>query len=180
MRSTTIAQRICTDVDELLRLGAVTAPPVPVERLARLCGAQVRMAPFEGDISGGLFRSGDSVVIGVNELHARSRQRFTIAHELGHLRLHDLEKPHLDRGFRVAWRDSRSSDGSDLREIEANQYAAELLMPAEMLKHDVGTRGVDYETDELVSLLAKRYRVSVQAMTYRLVNLGYLGPVSVS
>ena len=48
-------------------------------------------------------------------------------------------------------------------------------MPTEMLKHDLMGQGVvDYEDDELIRSLADRYRVSLQAMIFRLTNLGYI------
>ena len=53
-------------------------------------GALVRYAPFDGQMSGLLHRSedGNRAVIGVNSRHPTVRQRFSIAHELGHLALH--------------------------------------------------------------------------------------------
>src|SRR3712207_1001226 len=90
---------------ELLEEARVYKPPVPVERLARLRGVQVRYEPLEGDLSGMLFREGNRAIIGVNALHPKARQRFTIAHELGHLELHELTGIHLDRRFPARRRD---------------------------------------------------------------------------
>ena len=48
-------------------------------------------------------------------------------------------------------------------------------MPTEMLKHDLMGQGVvDYEDDALIRSLADRYRVSLQAIIFRLTNLGYI------
>lgn len=58
-------------------------------------------------------------------------------------------------------------------EIEANGFAAELLMPAFMLEHDVEEADPFIEDDELTSWLADRYEVSLQAMAIRLGNLGF-------
>ncbi len=163
--------------EELLRQAKVDKPPVPIERLARRLGAEVRYEPLEGDLSGMLFlEEGGRAIIGVNALHPKSRQRFTIAHELGHLRLHECSGIHVDRKFPIRLRDERSSQAVDYEEIEANGFAAELLMPAAMLEADLdgyATDFVDYDDDDLIRHLADKYKVSTQAMAFRLLNLGY-------
>ena len=160
---------------ELLREAKLAKSPIPVERMARLRGAQVRYAPLDGDLSGMPFCEGDRAIIGVNALHPKSRQRFTIAHELGHLELHEPTPTgiHVDHRFLVRRRDERSSQAVDREEIEANGFAAELLMPASMLEGDLAGFEVDYEDEELTRWLADRYKVSLQAMAIRLTTLGF-------
>ena len=162
-------------VSKLLKDNRVFRPPVPVEKLAETLGLQLRLAPLKADVSGAILRSDDAVVIGVNSLHHPNRQRFTIAHEIAHYLLHKGFSIHIDRGFRVNLRDSKSSEATDSEEIEANRFAAELLMPADFLIKDA-TSGND-EGDELVHRLAERYRVSSQAMQIRLANLGFIDPI---
>lgn len=168
-------------VEKLLREAGVKHPPVPVERMARLRSAEIRYVSFEGDMSGLLAREGDGYLIGVNALHSKTRQRFTIAHELGHLELGHLQQYGaqeilVDRHFKVMFRDVKSSQASDPVEIDANAYAAELLMPTSMLiaERELRSAGIDYEDDALVHALALRYKVSRQAMTFRLANLAQL------
>lgn len=140
--------------------------------MAKRLGAEVRYEPLDGDLSGMLFREEGRTIIGVNALHPKSRQRFTIAHELGHLQLHEGYGIHVDHGFPI-WRkrNGRSSQGLDLDEIEANGFAAELLMPTKMLERDLHVLELDYEDDELTRHLADRYKVSLQAMAIRLGDL---------
>lgn len=166
--------RIRSRVDELLVAGDVVGPPVPVERLARQIGAQIKTEPFEGQLSGLLFRQQGRTVVGVNALHPKTRQRFTIAHELGHLLLHDREEMHVDRDYRVYLRDARASYATDLNEMESNSFAAELLMPAKFLAEDLRNQALDFEDDDQLRRLAERYKVSLQAMMFRLANLGYI------
>ena len=59
----------------------------------------------------------------------------------------------------------------DFDEIEANGFAAELLMPTEVLERELQGTDLDYEDDELTRRLANRYEVSLQAMAIRLGNL---------
>ena len=179
--STRRSEYIRNSVGKLLHLANVTNPPVPVERIARLRNAEIRYVSFDGDISGMLAREGNGFLIGVNTLHPKTRQRFTIAHEIGHLELNHLGQygEHeilIDRHFKVMLRDEKSSQASDPMEIEANAYAAELLMPTSMLivERELRSSGVDYEDDELIHNLAIRYKVSRQAMTFRLANLAEL------
>ena len=164
-------RRIAEHAKTLLRQFGVVGPPVPVERIARALGAEVRFAPHRGTLSGALYRDGGRVVIGVNALHPKTRQRFTIAHELGHLLLHQTRSIYIDQAV-LRLRDVISETGLDPQEVEANAFAAELLMPREWLEKDL--QGKEDLEDEEVVALAKRYEVSIQALTIRLQSLGYV------
>ena len=163
-------------VEELLRKNGITEPPVPVWDIARNSGARFAVESLEGDLSGFLYKNTDRKVIGVNTQHASVRQNFTVSHELGHLLLHDQEELHLDRAFStVRLRDQTSSQGIDDEEKEANLFAAELLMPHQFLRADLaGADALDPYDDNLIPELARRYQVSVQALTFRLQYLGYV------
>jgi len=162
---------------ELLRNAKVRTAPVPVEELAARVGARIRFEPFAGEMSGMVRRvNSEEAIIGVNSMHAPTRRRFTIAHELGHLLLHGDEELHVDETFPLAFRSPVSSQAIDAREIEANQFGAELLMPESFLANDLKGRRIDSEDDEAVGALAQRYEVSIQAMSFRLSNLGVTAP----
>ncbi len=161
-------------VEALLRENRIHKPAVPVEKIAVKLGLDVRCAPLEGDLSGVLVRNGGEIYIGVNSLHHPNRRRFTIAHELGHFSLHRGIKMHVDRDFRVNWRDDDSSKAVDPEEMEANRFAAELLMPTQLLVRDIEElKRLDRRTADL---LARRYKVSQQAMRIRLGNFGFVLP----
>lgn len=168
--------QIQKSVEELLQQAGVDEVPIPIEKIARFCGAQLKYVPFDGELSGLLFQDEGQIIIGVNALHSKTRQRFTIAHELGHLRLQGHDPLHVDRDFRILLRNARSSQAVDPMEIDANAYAAELLMPTALLESDLAGHIVDYEDDEFIRSLADRYRVSLQAMIFRLTNLHLLEP----
>ena len=164
----------------VLEATGVQRPPVPVESIARQLGAKLSYEPFDGNVSGLLYRDGDGdqVIIGVNTLHPEARQRFTVAHELGHWKLHPGKRVFLDHLVRVDFRDQRSAAATDREEIQANAFAAELLMPRDMIVHEVthhGLTGSPISVDQLVEELAAVFQVSHQAMEYRLVNLGIRG-----
>ncbi len=105
---------------------------------------------------------GDVKSIGVNAIHAQTRQRFSIAHELGHyLSGHEAyDDANIYIEDRPGWLNSHNR-----QEIEADEFAAELLMPERFLRRDVARHGLD------MPALAKLYRVSEQAMWIQLINL---------
>jgi len=151
--------------------------PISATEIAKAHDAEVQLQPAPEDLSGFLYRDPKTKhsVIGVNSNHSETRRNFTIAHELGHLLLHDLEEVHVDRGFKVWLRSETSSQGVNTEEMEANLFAAELLMPARLLSRDVATLGhLDLDEDKLVAKLAASYKVSQQAMTFRLAYLGLI------
>ena len=164
---------------DLLLKAKVKRPKVDVIALARLLGAQIKEVQAVDEISGAIIREGDRINIGVNADHSENRQRFTVAHEIGHLVLHDAEAQ-IDHGYSqrvhsgprvTAFRDTTSSAAIDDKEIEANRYAAALLMPVPFLKNSLKARHQPLrETD--ISALAKEYGVSAQAMNFRLINVG--------
>ena len=166
-----IREKACS----LLKKYKIRIAPVPVEELAQKLGADLRYVPYddddEGEFSGMLFRDETQIIIGVNSLHHPNRQRFTIAHELGHLLLHRGKEVHIDRIYRVNLRNAVSSQATNHEEIEANRFAAELLMPHEFLMKDVEGGYIDIEEEDEITELAQKYKVSIQAMTFRLTNL---------
>lgn len=143
--------------DQVLREHGVKRPPVPVRRISRQLGVEllfVSGAEWDGAVESD--KDTGEATIYVNADQSETRQRFTIAHELGHLLRH---RPG------VAYRDIWSSRGSSVKEIEANQFAANLLMPAWMISA--------YAPARSISDLASMFKVSHDAMSIRLKVLGY-------
>lgn len=170
-------------VDYILKNQGITIAPINVENLASTLGVSVQYEPAEDNLSGFLLRdlSRHKAVIGINSNHHVNRQRFTIAHELGHFFLHEGEKMHVDRlvdvrGFQVRnLRNKESSKGISVEEKEANLFAAELLMPANFLKQDVPEIDLlDLFDEDGLKNLAEKYQVSIQALTFRLAYLDYI------
>ncbi len=101
-------------------------------------------------------RGAPSAVIVVNQDHWGERQRFTIAHELGHMVM----------------------DVADKRKEEkaAHRFAGAFLMPAETLRAEIGKRRKSMGWSELFEL-KRIFGVSVQALTYRCKDLGIFSNV---
>lgn len=96
----------------------------------------------------------DQPFVFLNTFKSAERSRFDAAHELGHLVLHKHGAPQESR----------------LAESEADQFAAEFLMPAE----DVKARIRRVSTIAEIIAAKKRWGVSVGALTYRLHKLGII------
>ncbi|WP_160467890.1 ImmA/IrrE family metallo-endopeptidase [Clavibacter michiganensis] len=145
--------------------GRAQAPTDPVF-IARGLGINVWQSLMDNSLSGMLAKlspnpDGDIDLL-VNSNHAPVRQRFTVAHELGHYYSILRTNPELDLTFMFK-RDDVSSCGVSSQEIYANKFAAELLMPS---------KSIDalWPAMDAVSLAAT-FQVSLQAMNHRLKNL---------
>lgn len=125
-----------------------------------------------------IYINDNTPIIGVNSLQHPNRQRFTIAHEIAHLELHReliSGQVHVDKGFHVQFaglnRDATSALGTEEIEIQANAFAAELLMPTAFLHQALQSKPFDIDDDAPLEELARKFKVSRQAFEFRLMNL---------
>ncbi|MDP9846246.1 helix-turn-helix domain-containing protein [Streptosporangium lutulentum] len=100
------------------------------------------------------------IVVGTSEFPAR--QRFTIAHELGHLLAGDDQGLHVDANIQDAVHKRKPS------EVRANAFAAELLLPGDILREESAHTTWSRET---FARLACRLWVSPSTLAWRLFNL---------
>lgn len=134
--------------------------PVSVENIARHMGAIVH--DHFGSESGKFELVNGQAHIYVNRGEPIARQRFTVAHEIGHWAL----------GHGDSFRDPAanfSSSASKYVERSANKFAACLLMPRAVVM-DAAMHSGGGNVDDL----ARLFRVSSIAMEYRLKNLGLI------
>lgn len=135
-------------------------PVDPVE-IARNMGVKIKPSPFL-DHSGHFYFENEQPTIEYCSSEPERRRRFTIAHELGHFVNGDTNAP----------RDtSRSFDryNYDPREVNANRFAADLLMPEYAINYLINIKNI-----KTLEELADKFHVSTGAMHYRLVNLGII------
>lgn len=142
-------------------------PPCLLTAVEQYIGIPVVVAALPGDVAGCCVKSGDgAVVLWVNGTHPVARQRFTLAHELGHLCCgHDGNIP------AVSYTTIGGKD-TDSREVQANAFAAELLAPAPAVRAWMSDRRT--ATMELLVELAADFGLSTIAALYRLNGLGLL------
>lgn len=164
---------------KLLQDVGITEPKVDLKKVTDHLGIRIEYDELGEDISGLLVNRGEKVVIGVNTNHPPSRRRFTIAHEIGHFVLgHERKGLFVDQHKHesyVIFRNERSSEGTNQQEIEANAFAAALLMPELFVKSEIRkliTKDNTFVLDESsIENLAKIFGVSSISMTYRMGNL---------
>lgn len=163
------ARKLLTSLD-------IAGIPVPVDKIARALGARVRYSPLDEELSGFIYIKDGVPIIGVNSLHHPNRQRFTIAHEIAHLQLHRefiTSAVHVDKQFAesVLKRDASSATGTERLEVEANQFAAALLMPGDLLDELLEASPIDIEDETSIEEWAQEFAVSKAALQYRIRNL---------
>lgn len=159
---------------KLLRASNTMEVPVPVERIALYLSIAVEQVPLGEGVSGVLIVTDGKGRIGVNMEQSLVRQRFTIAHEVGHYVLHrELSDLFIDKEY-VAFRNSESAKGAERGEIQANIFAASLLMPKELVVNELSDQLIDIESTDVIAELAHRFGVSERAMTIRLTRLSLL------
>lgn len=151
----------------LVEHGMVSIPVDPVI-IANHLGIRVSNAVFsDTSLSGMIARRGDKKSLLVNVNDTIERKRFTIAHELGHCILHlDDEGEFVDSTsdlFRSTENGLRDEDY--YQEVEANRFAAALLMDADLVRKA-------WSTCADIDKMARMFRVSESAMINRLKSMG--------
>lgn len=166
-------ERIITKASDLLeKYEMAIAPPIDLEVICK--GENISIYAIdlselekkhERTVSGVLLVKEQEKTIVVNKNDVPERQRFTVAHELGHYFLH-FDKNSSEENVLISFRGERNKE-----EYQADMFAAELLMPEELLRTRYEDLAVPY-----VSTLAKQFNVSSAAMRYRLdtLNMRYI------
>ena len=149
------------------RLSELSSVPVDIKKLIEKYNISIIEEEMEYGMSGYIEKRADGWKIGVNKYDSPTRKRFTLAHELGHYLLHRdkiINSRHEDH---ILLRDNEYTP----IEREANEFAAELLMPEKQFRGFI-TNGVKKIKD-----LAEKFQVSVSAIKYRAYKLGYKSSV---
>lgn len=128
--------------------------PVDPVAIANDCGLEVREEPELKELQLSGYLDVPNHVILVNPFELYARQRFTIAHELGRYLF----------GHGSANGESERANVAML-EVQANQFAVELLMPVSSIRQNLRLSTTD---------LCERFGVSARALEYRLKHLGVI------
>jgi Zn-dependent peptidase ImmA (M78 family) len=155
--------------EEVLKENYVTTPPVPVVEIAKNYGYQVIEGELPSNIAG--LVDLERHIIYVNQFDSPTRKAFTIAHELGHIKLHaDLLQKNPD--MTILYRRPLGKKDDKTEEQEANCFAASLLVPDEMLQNILKEYSSLKLTDENNrNSLATIFGVSNEVIGYRLHDL---------
>jgi len=149
----------------LLKQLGIKTPPVALAPIIRFLKTKypnlcVDSLDLDEGLSGVQVTTSEEYSILYNKDHHIHRKRFTISHEVGHFLLNHTN-------YQTGDFDLISKDD---REIEANQFAAELLMPLDLLK-----KTVDFNSK--AKDLALKFWVSEDAMNWRLTETKLYSPL---
>lgn len=140
--------------------------PVDLNYIAEELAISVKTAVLDKNVAGLIVKTSDDepVQVMLNSSDGTKRQRFTLAHELGHY-IKRTKGPEAEGliGF-VDYRDEMSGRGIDPEEVWANGFAAELLMPSFAVREF-------WSVGDSVTKMAKAFGVSQTAMEVRLSSL---------
>lgn len=152
-------------VNKVLEDNCITNPPIDIKDLINNYGLKLKFARFPEEISGVCgFLDINEEAIYVNADNSLKRQNFTIAHELGHWLLHREEINKSPQSYKVLRRQPIGGE-KDYRETEANTFAANLLVPTNMLK-------ICKKASFSPEMMSDLFSVSSDVIGYRLKNEG--------
>ncbi len=156
-------QKVKEIATNLLDSFDIAEPIVPVAEIAQRKGLELKYFKPDSDenlkkVSG--FFNEKTKTIYINSEDPPRRQSFTIAHELGHYILQ-----HQPNQVGVLYRYATPIDKEDPLEQEANYFAANLLVPEDMLTKVMKKYNL---TENDGSLLADIFGVSLDVIKYRL------------
>lgn len=137
----------------------ISSRPLDLADLCKSLNILINYKPLRDNLSGSLEYLNDRWVITVNALHHEGRQRFTIAHELGHYCLHK-------RSTNDSFDDEifHRGNGYDSKEFQADSFAGELLMPEDDFRsyiNNVSTNINDIADHFGASAMAVRKRADI-------------------
>lgn len=113
---------------------------------------------------------GKSLIVVNDNIGFETRRNFTLAHELGHYLMHRADLiQHLDDSASLAWFDTKNKTRISQQEIEANTFAAEILLPSHLFKEEVFKQPFD---PGLIREISDKYNVSRSSVIYRFIEMG--------
>jgi len=163
-----IQQLAMSIIGEKLRL------PIPIKEIIKSQGVKLKSLDMNDDISGILVIEQNNSTIGFKKGEPEVRQRFTMAHELGHFILHREGELFVDKGFKTMYRPATNIPSTEWQEWEANEFAACILMPENLLREEMQNTEMDYGDNSWIRDLAGKFKVSEAAMSIRISRLGLM------
>jgi len=155
----------------------IDSVPVNIEAIIRSFDIELdKNSSLPEGVLGEISKEGDRYKISIKKTDHYYRKRFTMAHELGHFVLH---KDKIGNGIDDSenYRPVRRIDtvAGELEESEANNFAANILMPEDLVIRYAKERGVldgnAKEKDEALQEIATAFQVSKAAMKIRINGL---------
>lgn len=152
-------------------IGVDEITEIPMKRIVSSLGAIYIEEPLKKS-DGKIIRGEKRTIIKVSSsILYEERKRFTIAHEIGHLLLHDrldLEI-HDENSNTLNWfKNVENQAKKGRQEWEANDFASELLMPENLFRKETNNKPF---SPRLIKELAQRFKTSITSTVYRILEL---------
>jgi|TARA_R110000868_G_scaffold99251_3_gene273272 Zn-dependent peptidase ImmA (M78 family) len=111
-----------------------------------------------------------------SNISTSQRKRFVAAHELGHFFLHKKLEFHLDNQKTLSWHRLEETYQKGIQEIEANDFAGELLMPEKVFKEFISGESFG---QALIKEISLRFNTSLTSVIFRMITLD-IAPIFVA
>ena len=148
-----------------LLLDRINIKEIPVDpwKVAEKMGIPVIERKSENRFDGFLLNVDGEMAIVINSsIKHAPRKNFTIAHEIGHAEI----PHHKSQEFKCLSSSIGIMKGKEL-ETEANDFAAELLMPASFIKEEIDNHPIGLE---VIKSIAEKYKTSLTSSEVRYIN----------
>lgn len=131
-------KKVFSAVEEVLRENFVNEPPVSLTQILRNYGLSWRYDNLNASgfkqVAGFIDPLKKEIVVNEADKGPISHREFTLAHELGHWLLHRTELQQYPDRYAVLYYTPLGQMNNDPVEVEANLFAAHLLVPEHLLK----------------------------------------------
>jgi Zn-dependent peptidase ImmA (M78 family) len=157
------AKRLLNDIgfDEITHL--------PMNKFVAGLGATLVEEELENS-DGKIVKGKSKTLIKINSnIPYESKKRFTIAHEVGHFLLHERIEVHNENSNTLNWfQNTENQLKRGIQEWEANDFAAELLMPEQIFREEAYGKCFSHE---VVKYLSDRFKTSITSTIFRFMKL---------
>jgi Zn-dependent peptidase ImmA (M78 family) len=163
-----------TAANKIIAEQSIQGAPVPIFEIVKAMDLQLLEYNLGEETSGVLVVENGRGSIGYNPKDSYTRRRFTVAHEMGHYVLHsNANELFVDNFFLIKFRKNNIYTKEEYsQEQEANAFAAALLMPEDFINKELLNKDVsNVDEGDFIEMLARKFEVSVAAMSFRLANL---------
>lgn len=160
----------------LQSIGVEDLSATSIELLISWLDAILIKEPLQNS-DGRIIQGKTKSIIKINSTLARTRQQFAIAHEIGHLIMHKGINIHNENSSTLNWfQNIEKSFKAGEQELEANEFAVELLMPAKVFYEEA--KGKPF-SPSLLKKLSTRFQTSISSVALRYSQFKELHPICV-
>lgn len=153
----------------LKEIGYHEITEISMDILVASLGATLIETPMN-NADGKIIQGKSKTLIKINSnISHLEKKRFTIAHEIGHLLLHQKLELHNDNANTLNWFQNTEQQAiRGKQEWEANDFASELLMPEDLFRSECFQKPFN---PQLIQTLAKRFKTSITSVIFRYTKL---------